>query len=240
MPLLNSDDLLKAASGYRFAVTPIDDLGAAEYTLVGIACDVSGSVANYKKDMEKCLKEILGSCQKSPRSENLLLRLIQFDDNITETHGFKLLSLLQPKDYANVLNIGGCTALYDSLYALAESVGDYGKILADQDFEVNGIVFVITDGADNASRFTPHKIRQLRERIIQQEALESLLVILIGVAVDRDYLDVLKNEAQLDQYVDLADASHKTLARLAAFVSQSISSQSQSLGSGQASVTLTF
>ena len=88
--------------------------------------------------------------------------------------------------------------------------------------------------------YTPKKIRQLRDRIIREEALESLLVILIGVGVDQDYLNVLKNEADLDQFVELADAGQKTLARLAAFVSQSITSQSQSLGTGQASVSLTF
>ncbi len=240
MPLIQSDEIIKAASGYKFAITPIEDLGAAEYTLVGIACDVSGSVADYKKEMEQCLREILQSCSKSPRSENLMLRLIQFDTDVNETHGFKLLSLMKPHDYDNVLKIGGCTALYDSLYALTESVGDYGRILADQDFEVNGIVFVITDGCDNASKFTPSRIRDLRRRIIAEEKLESLLVILVGVGVDQAYLNKLKNEAQLDQFVEIQNASRRNLAKLAAFVSQSISSQSRSLGTGSASVTLTF
>ena len=47
-------------------------------------------------------------------------------------------------------------------------------------------------------------------------------------------------QAGVDQYVDVADATPGTLAKLARFVSHSISSQSQSLGTGGPSLALVF
>ena len=79
MPILTDNDnsqQVKTSSGYQFSATSIDELGATDYSLVTIAVDVSGSVSKFKVDLENCLKTILDACQKSPRSENLLLRLI--------------------------------------------------------------------------------------------------------------------------------------------------------------------
>jgi len=77
---------------------------------------------------------------------------------------------------------------------------------------------------------------------IQGEDIESLLTILIGVNDNsyKSYLETFKDEANLSQYVSVGDATAQKLAKLAAFVSKSISSQSQSLGSGGASQLLTF
>jgi uncharacterized protein YegL len=238
MPLIGSEEIVKAKSGYKFSIVPMDQLGASEYTLVAICCDASASVSSFDKDMESCLKEIIEACKKSPRSENLMLRLIKFNTKVKEIHGFKLLNTVNLADYDGCLSPDGMTSAYDSVYCAIESVAQYGKILTDQDFTVNGIVFCITDGEDNSSKFTPAKIKALRTQLMKDESIESLLVILVGVGVNAQMLDLFKNEAGLDQFVDIKDASKKNLAKLAQFVSQSISSQSQALGTGGPSVVL--
>ncbi len=85
---------------------------------------------------------------------------------------------------------------------------------------------------------------KLRHKITKQENLESLLVILIGIiggdAFAEQELDRFRNDAALDQFVKIDEASPKELAKLAAFVSQSVSSQSQALGSGAPSASLGF
>jgi hypothetical protein len=48
----------------------------------------------------------------------------------------------------------------------------------------------------------------------------------------KSYLDAFKRDAALDEYISAGDATAARLAKLAAFVSQSISSQSQALGTG--------
>ena len=69
-----------------------------------------------------------------------------------------------------------------------------------------------------------------------------MITILVGINVDdcKDELNDFKDEANLTQFVDVGDATAQRLAKLANFVSRSISSQSQSLGQGGPSQQLTF
>jgi len=118
--------------------------------------------------------------------------------------------------------------------------------LNDADYDVNAIVFLITDGMDNESGSIDAKsVGSELTQAMMDEDLESIMSILIGVGVGNyaqvsTYLDEFKNDAGLSQYVEMKDANEKTLAKLAAFISKSVSSQSQSLGSGGCSQTLQF
>jgi len=234
---------LKTASNYKFSGVKVDELGAPEYSLVTIAQDVSGSVTAFKTDMEECLKTIVEACQKSPRAENLMLRLITFDDNLTEIHGFKLLNTVQGSNYNDSLTIGGCTSLFDAVESSIEATCQYAKILKDQDFLTNAIVFVITDGMDNASKATINSVKKSIEDTVQKEVLESITTVLVGVGNNNgvsSYLSSFQRGATIDQFVDIGDTTPKKLAKLANFVSRSISSTSQSLGTGSQSQLLTF
>ena len=75
-------------------------------------------------------------------------------------------------------------------------------------------------------------------------ALESVVSILIGVNVGDSqvsaYLKRFHSDAGFTQYIEIEKADAKTLARLAEFVSQSISAQSQALGKGGGSHQLVF
>ncbi len=233
-----------AGSNYGFSAKRIGDLGASEYTLVGITADVSSSVAGFRDGIEKCVKEVVSSCRRSPRCDNLMLRMSTFNQDIDESHGFRPLADCDPDKYDGVIQPQGMTALYDASHNMIESVAGYGKDLSKNDFEVNAIVFVITDGLDNRSTETPGSVAKAVERIRQQEELESVLTLLIGVnIVDQNvsqYLKKFETEGKFDKYVELDNADEKTLAKLAEFVSKSISSQSQSLGTGGASTVLNF
>jgi len=247
MPLLNDGNLERQAlptGQYGYSATRLDDLGAAEYTLVTIVCDASPSVSPFVAEMEKALREIVQACKFSPRADNLMVRLVTFHGDMTETHGFKLLERCNLDDYRGTLRIGSATALYDAAENAISAVADYGKQLTDADFSVNGIVFVITDGEDNSSTLGIRHVREALTRAVQGEAMESLVSILIGVNVnDRRigaYLQDFKTEAGFTQYVELEKADAKSLAKLADFVSRSISAQSQALGTGGTSQTLGF
>lgn len=240
----NMDSHAIQGSDYGFSAKRIEDLGATEYTLVGIACDGSSSVSMFRDEMEKCVKEIVKACARSPRSDNLMMRFILFNSVLQEVHGFRPLSECNQDDYANSVRTGGTTALFDAACNLADSITQYGADLVKNDFDVNGIVFVITDGADNASAMTPTELKKTLQRAVQNEALESIVSILIGVNVQDPQLSgLLTDIAQtvgFTQYVELGDAKASTLARLADFVSRSISSQSQALGTGGPSQSLSF
>ncbi len=230
---------------FGYTGTRLADLaGATEYTLCTIVLDESGSTEPFKNEMENVIKEIVKACRYSPRADNLMLRLVAFGTNYREVHGFKLLQACNVGDYDGVYGNGGSTALFDASCDAIEATKDYAKNLADNDYLCNACVFIVTDGADNASKFGAKQVKDALSKCVQSEALESLVSVLIGVNVNDPYIANFLNDfnklAEFTQYVELKDASEKTLAKLAAFVSKSISSQSQALGSGGPSASLTF
>lgn len=247
MPLFDNDGMenkTSTGSGFGFSATKISNLGASEYTLVGFACDRSGSVVPFASEIEGCLASSLEGCQKSPRVDNLLVRLLAFSDNVEEIHGFRPLADCHLGAYKGFLNPGGNTSLYDASTSLMDSLATYGKELQDQDYTVNGIVVVMTDGMDNVSKYRPADVKAAFERAMMQESLESLVTILIGVNVQNptvsQYLQRFKDEAGFREYVEVKDASSKTFAKIAGFISKRVSSQSQSVGSGSASAPINF
>lgn len=249
MPVLNSNNMQDhkiGGSNYGFSAKRIDDLGASEYTLVVLAVDVSGSVWGFDKEIESAVKQVVQSCRHSPRADNLMLRVLLFNDRLTEFHGFKPLSECNVDDYTGSIQPGGGTALYDACHNVVESASRYGRDLAKQHYEANGIVFVITDGLENGnSTLTVNSVKQALDGAITDEDLESMRAVLIGVNVDPQsgtstHLDNFSQQAGFDQYVASGNASASTLAKLADFVSKSISAQSQALGTGGPSQSLTF
>lgn len=247
MPLIpeNAETVTLPASNFGYSRTKIASLGAESYTLVTICLDCSGSTEDFAADLEKTVKAIVKSCSHSPRADNLLLRLVVFGARAEEFHGFLLLQNLDEAKYDNLfqeahrLNIGYSTALFDTTEGGTAAMVDYGATLIKQDYSCNGILVVITDGLDNGSSFGFKEVKARFDEAKQQEKLESLLSILVAVNMqDAGAADALNNFSQkagFTQFVDVGDATEKKVARLANFVSKSISSQSNALGSGSAS-----
>jgi hypothetical protein len=238
MSLMDKDlEQLNAGSNYKFSATKLSKLGAAEYTLATIVQDASSSVSGFAPALEQAIKTIFKAMDKSPRKDNLMLRLTQFSDNLKELHGFKLLGSIKESDYDNILNIGGMTALFEAVDEAIQTTSTYGKQLTSQNFLVNAIIVVVTDGQNNAgSIFDPAQIKKALDTARQSENLESITLILVGVTNDDNNLDVylqqFVTEAGITQYVSIGKATPGKIAKLAAFVSQSISSTSSALGTG--------
>lgn len=244
--LLDQDDMQTHQTLHHFQFSAVDmkNLGASEYTVVTICQDTSTSVTDFKKEMENCLKLILDACKKSPRSENLLLRLVEFNNDVHELHGFRELRTIDAKEYDDILKPRGMTALREAILNCLEATEVYGKQLIDMEYNCNAVMFIITDGDDNMSRTVgPDDIKKAIARIRKSETLESITTVLVGVGTDSQiqiFLSDLKTQAGLDQFVEIGAATPQKLAKLAAFVSKSISSTSQALGTGAASQPLTF
>jgi len=241
----NPMDTHKTMHSFQYSAVDVNSLGASEYTIVGISQDTSGSVSPFKKDMEDALKKIVDACRKSPRSENLLLRLSEFNDNVGELHGFRELRNIDPTEYDDLLEPRGMTALYDATVDGAEAIERYGKTLTDMEYACNGIMFVVTDGGENHSNVvkSAKTVKDCVSRVVRDEALESFRVVLLGVGDDpvaKQDIDDFRKEAGIDQYVHIGEATPSKLAKLADFISRSISSTSQALGTGQPSQPLTF
>lgn len=250
MGLLDKDlQQLNAGSGYQFSATKMDVLGASEYTLASIVVDTSSSVSGFGPQLETMLKTILKALDKSPRRDYLMLRLTQFASNLAELHGFKQLNAIKEADYNGILNIGGSTALFDAIDEAVQATSTYGKQLMSNDYLANAVIFVVTDGQSNVGNINTGDIaadaaviKKAVEAARKAENLESILLILVGVTSNDTsldfYLQTVKDNAGFDQYVSIGTATPGKLAKLADFVSKSISSTSTALGSGGASTPL--
>ncbi len=232
----------KTLSNFQFSAVGLDSLDGSEYTVVQILVDASSSVSTFRCDLEKAITQVLASCKSSPRSENLLVRVAafssEFQDSIEEIHGFTTLDIIDPARYDNCIKPQGCTPLNDAALSALESLDRFAGSLADQDYLVNGILFVITDGYENASRNTNAKvIKKALNKIHKDEKLESVQAILIGVddnGVNQE-LQNFQTNAGFDEYISMGNINPSKLAKLAQWVSRSISATSQALGTGTAS-----
>ena len=245
MPLMDTDSGMTqqsiAGGAFGFSARRIDELQATEYTLVTIAVDETGSVSGFERNIEDSLVSTITGCRRSPRADNLLVRVIAFaSGRVREIHGFKPLVEIDSAIYSGAIRPGGLTNLRDAVYSGVAAMNAYGDDLTKADYGVNGFLVVITDGDDNASSATETMIKAAIAEAVQGEKMESLLSILVGVGSEAARIAEFKDRAGFDQYVKLGDFSPAAMAKLAGFVSKSISAQSQSLGSGGASQALTF
>lgn len=243
---INKDimNINNAGSDFQFSAIEVDRLGASEYTLVTLVLDMSSSVRAYQKELNESITTILESCRMSSFAENLMVRLVTFNENVCEEHGFLPLSELSNETYKNVVQPRGMTALYDASINSIKATVDYGKTLYDNDFDSNAIMFIVTDGIDNASSNSISDVAKSIKEFGLNETVESIRSVLIGVNTEysdvQDYLEQFKNETGIDQYIDIKNANAQSLAKMAEFISQSISAQSQALGTGVPSAALSF
>jgi hypothetical protein len=232
------------ASNYGYSAVNPKHLGASEYTLVTVCVDSSGSVVPFKGQLEECLRKVVQSCQYSPRADNLLVRIVQFDHALDQIHGFKMLENCNVSDYKRILTKSGSTALYDTAVNAVRATLDYAGDLKKQRYTANAVVFLLTDGCDNVSKFTARDVRRAIDDAVHDENLESVNTILVGVNINDPMvgkmLGEFKQEAGLTQYEDIGALTPERAARLADFVSRSISAQAQAKGTGGPSKALVF
>lgn len=232
---------------FHFSAAKIGGLGASEYTLATIVVDGSGSVDPFWDEIKKALKANVEACAdpKNPRADNLMLRVLYFDSNLIEIHGFKPVRDIDPAIYDSQPMPGGMTSLHDAVFNAVTATVQYAKSLSAQQYTCNAAIFALTDGGDNASKVTRKMVAQSLTDAKISEALESIMPVLIGVNTEastglNQYLEDFKNEAGFQQYVRLEDASKDKLMKLGGFISASISSQSKALGTGGGSKSLSF
>lgn len=235
--LLNNEvDLSQTLSGFKYTTVKADSLGATEYTIVQIMVDASASVNDFVDQLVESLKVIYDACLKHPKAENILLRVVQFNSifNTVEIHGFLPLTAIDPDIYTKLSPSGG-TPLIDTTVNALESLYQYSMDLVARQYLVNSVLFIITDGEENCSRIRKFDgIVELNKKLRSGDPLESFVSILIGIN-DKDSqlaLTDFKNHAEIDQYKSFGDANKSTLAKLAGFVSASVSSSSMSLNGG--------
>lgn len=220
---------------YGYTGAAIDELTSFENTLAVTLFDESGSTRSFSRQMELCVKEIVKFLRICPRADNLIYAHYHFDSQIArEVHGFKPLAQCHEDDYDGCWAGGGRTTLYDSCDRVLRFMMDYAQKQAEQRYQVNSILTLLTDGMDYGSTLTVNDVQKALADVVACEDMESILTICIGINDDPSVRQELENFADavgFSQFIPVEKADAKTLARLADFISKSVLSQSQSLGS---------
>ena len=243
MPRIADENRQISGSSFEFSGAGMDRLAESGYTVVTIACDVTGSTSGFADDLLKMVKAAVGACKRNRIiNKRILLRVITFSTNmrpngINELHGFSPLEDIDVDVDYPPFNPDGMTNLYDAVFSGVGAMVDYGVDLVEGDFDCNGLLIVITDGDDNRSVSTPRMIREKIESLKIAESLESLTTIVIGINT-RAYSQVLAEfvaDAGLTNFIDAGDVTEEVLAKIGGFIESSSVKTSTALTSGEPS-----
>lgn len=229
-----------ATVGFGFSGVRLARLTEVGYTLISIGVDTTGSIQAHKKEFHEALLMVIRACRLHPKAHTLLLRVFEFNSNvgIKEMHGFIPVLDTKDSDYPE-LDPRGMTPLYDAMYSGVSSVAKMAAGMTINRFDVNGVAYTITDGFDNSSAMTPSSTANELERAVESEEIESLQHFLLGCGIGGAAFDNLAKESGSQHYA-VSGLDEKSLARISSFISRSISSTSQALGSGRPSQPLAF
>ena len=249
MPVFSESKTLEdhKVGHFGYAAVKIDELEAAQFTLATIVCDRSGSTSGFQSDMEDALKASVAALKNHAMVDQILVRVVAFDNDMHEIHGFCPVSAIDETQYSGILSPGGMTALFDSVISATEATEDYSTKLDGRKFKNNAIVIVITDGANNSGRFSSDsdvvKVTEAFTSAMQRETLESMMTILVAVNWNnyKPYLEKFHADAGFTQpIIGIENATPESIARVGQFIATSVSSTSMALGTGSASQQISF
>lgn len=237
----------KAMQHYVYTGQTLEKLGGDRYTLVTLVLDCSPSIEEYIPDMEKMCAEVIGGCKKGANSEAIMFRFTGFHEDVFEMQGFTELRHYDPDQFKGAIKMGSATALWEATLDAIAATQAYGAQLVAADYMCNAVMYIITDGKNNIrGHATPALVSETLKQIRQDEGantVESINTILIAASDSSDVvgaLEIFFKNAGLNQLVKMGEATAENLAKLGNFVTSSVSSTSQVLGSGGPSTPATF
>ena len=235
--------------GTTFGYTGIqvDELQSSTNTIAVALMDESGSTDEFKNELEQCCKTIVAALRDSTVADNLIYRQCHFGTSFREQMGFTELMKINVDVFNNCYHPGGSTHLYDSCDQVIREIGDYAKKHTALRYTVNGILFVMTDGRDYGSVLKQKDVKKALVDVMAEEDLESLMTILIGINPDSTIqaeLEAFAKNIGFTKYIPLVTTDKKSLKdsldKVSQHLSQQIVAQSQVVGSGSMSQSLTF
>lgn len=244
---------LQTNAGFGFSMTGTKKLNEMTYTLALILLDTTGSVSGEESEIKRMLEQIVADGKSAGWGKRVLLAAYEFNTivGVREIFGFDLPLAL---DLSNInIRTNGATNLIDAIGVCLDILEQAGTTMVSADYIINLLLPCVTDGEDNASSMSAAELRTKSERLRKHEKFDSLKTILIGLrtaqrAQDSRYsgktveevLRQLAQDANFDQYESAAQVKDGTYGRIGGFISQSVSSASQSLGSGSPSQNVSF
>ncbi|WP_154658354.1 vWA domain-containing protein [Eisenibacter elegans] len=183
------------------------------------AIDVSPSIQAYVKDLNHAFNDFTETMQKSHVADQLMVSMVEFSEKVQVKSGFQPIKQIPKMQFKPQ---GHGTALHDAVKLGLEMALDYRQNLEASGVMAKTLVFVITDGMDNSSRFSAAQVKQALGDILAKESNAfSFTTILFGVGNAAQFEQA--QQAMGLQHLAKVGTSGAEIRKMINFISQSIS-----------------
>jgi uncharacterized protein YegL len=226
---LNNSSLNKDVNfDYNFGNFNPNDVEVAETINAVFIVDTSSSVSQYGAELNSALNEFTERMKKSHAAQNLFVSHIEFNDKVNVISGFRPISDVPVMDL--VPRIGGYTALFKACQVGLKNALDYRKDLETAGVNCKTLLFIITDGEDNASgNVVANDVKIMIDDLAKEERnFFSFESILFGVGNDKSF-----EAAQKDmgiKHLAKVGTTADEIRKMINFISSSITSVSTGQG----------
>lgn len=147
----------------------IEDIEVVRPTLIGYVIDKSGSMDDYESDMKEALQLVKDTIEGSKEADEMLISVTQFADKIQST-GYQGIGDVDVQYVAD----GWRTRLFDAIVGVQKALyaGDgsgYMEKLQQNGNRPKAVIFIFTDGYDNASSYSKSEARKAVEFLQKNE-----------------------------------------------------------------------
>jgi uncharacterized protein YegL len=213
---------------YEFGNFNPNDVEVSETINAVFVVDTSSSVHAYGHELNKALNDFTARMQKSHAANNLFVSIVEFNSDVTVTSGFRPISEIPTIDL--IPRIGGMTALYKACKEGLNNALDYRKDLENAGVNCKTLLFVITDGGDNASgNVVASDVKVLIDDLLKEERnFFSFESILFGVGDDASFEKAQKEMGIA--HIARVGTTAEEIRKMINFISSSITSVSTGQG----------
>lgn len=192
------------------------------------AIDCSGSISPCVKDLNNALNEFTERMQKSHAKDKLFVSRVDFNSVIEVAHGFKPISELQTVDLGSKVNgpHSGSTKLYEGVKTALKNALDYRASLEQGGINVKTLLFIITDGEDNASPSgSAAEVKKMIADLQREERnIFSFESILFGVGASGDF-QIAQRDMNIHHLAQVGTTADE-IRKMINFISSSVTSVS--------------
>ena len=179
---MDNDDILNLDTVTDFGAIGVglDDLESEDVTLVTYVIDASSSMDAHAPDVIGAFNGEIAAMMGAKTADQLLVSVTTFQDAPTLLFGYQKLADV-PRLDAQTYRPGGCTALFDATHGALSRLLAYRAMLSDNGVRSRGVVVVLTDGADNASKRRADEVKGLASAA---RADEGVVLAYVGFGAD--------------------------------------------------------
>jgi uncharacterized protein YegL len=227
------DEMLSGFSNVQFNNFDPANVATDDVILVTLVIDKSGSVGAFVHDLDIVLNDFVDEISKSHVSDKVLVQTLLFNNTVEVAHGFKPITEMAKFD----IQTRGTTALFDATrFALANAT-NYKNDLSQQGLTAKSLVFILTDGDDNASTSKPSDIAAILNSIYTNEQFANEFTIMaFGLGNEADFAKIFTSMGIKPELIAKVGVDAKSLRSMIGFISSSVSSS----GSGSVPTSVSF